>query len=495
MAVELAEYRDLFFSEAHEQLASISAALLRFERDPGDGAAFQQAVRATHTLKGMAATMGFDEVTVLTHAFEDLLQSANNQHNRTSNTGIPPLLRTLDHLTDIIDRQDPAGSPEGGMREGPESRLSHASFQSTPSPFVRVNLDQLEELTALIVNLMASGNRLAGAENRERAGSTEFDWREHLALTKQLLATAWSLQMAPLGQVLNRFPRMLHDLAREERKDIRVRLEGGEIEIARAVLEEVAEILLHLVRNAVVHGVESVAERLAAGKCPRATVTLSACQHGDSLTLDVSDDGRGLDPGRILQAAHEQALISQDQLHTMGQAEAYDMIMLPGFSLSPAVTKVSGRGVGMDIVRKRVQALHGKTHISSKPGVGTTFSLELSRTNGALEVELVRVDKTILAIPAAQIESKEPLAEGDLVGHGPDEVYVSGRMVPLIDLYPLLNSAPRPAGDRCGLLIVRHGAAVAARVDEFLGRALWREPIDASAPPIPLFGLERLGTS
>lgn len=494
MSIELAEYRDLFFCGAHEELESISAAIRKLDRDPGDVVAFQHALRAAHTLKGMAATMGYDEITVIAHAFEDLLESACDRSKGASDVGIPPLFRTLDHLKNIIARQESTLSHSGGTPESGEACLIRVPLENESPPIVRVSSEQLERLTAGILEFIGSGYQLAYAEAPELSGGRNADWYTHLALAKRLLATAWSLQMAPIGQVFDRFPPMLHDQAREARKDVRVKLEGTEVEIARASLEEVAEVLLHLVRNAIVHGVEPVTERLAAGKDPCATITLRAWEHGDLVSIEVSDDGRGLDPGRILRAAHEQDIISQDQLDSMGQADAYNMIMLPGFSLSPAVTKASGRGVGMDIVCKQVQSLHGRTHISSTPGAGTTFTLEFCRTNGATEVELVRVDERILALPAAQIESKQALTECDLTVQGPDQVCVAGRLLRLIDVRSSLELPPRLASSPCGFLVTSRGAAVAARVDEFLGKTLWRKPVDGSTPPVPLIDLDRLAT-
>lgn len=493
MPVEVADYRDLFFSEAHEQLSSIGAAIRKLDRDPGDRAAFQEALRASHTLKGMSATMGYDEITVFVHAFEDLLESSRGQSKYALNNGVQPLFRTLDHLNSIISRQESGRPPGSGDAERIDQRPEAQAPQVESSPLVRIGFEQLEELTAHILELIGSGTRLSQAEGRD-LGSLEIEWRQHLSFARQLLNATWSLQMAPIGQVFDRFPQMLHDLARAERKEVRVTIEGREIEVARTLLEVLAEPLLHLLRNAVVHGIEPLSERLASGKYPRGNVVLRACERGDSITIEVSDDGRGLDAGRILQAAHEQDLISEVEYRTLGQAEAYELIMAPGFSLSPTITKASGRGVGMDIVRKQVQALHGTIHIRSHQGGGTTFSLELDRTNGATQIEVIRLADRLIALPASQIDSRQALTDGDATGPDHGEVYVADHMMRLVDLRSECGLAPSPSPQPYGFLIINNRLGVAARVDEFLGKSLWRKPPNGNSLPFPLLDFDRIAS-
>ena len=497
MAVQLSQYRELYFSEAREKLASIAAALRKLERAPGEQAAFEAAFRATHTLKGMSATMGYDELTVFAHAFEDLLESAREHSDGVSNADIYPLFHTLDHLNSVMSRLESGESPEADAfsADGTVTPTGIERPSGDASSLVRVNCDQLDEVMARTVELLASANRLAYAEVNAGEEGTEAQWRDHLSLLKRLQAAAWSLQMAPIGEVFDRFPRMIHDLAREQRKEIRVMIEGRETEVGRRALEEVAEPLVHLLRNAVTHGIEPLAERLSAGKDPRGLVFLRACQRGDSITIEVGDDGRGLDAQRILKAAHEQAFISDTQRRTLGEAEAYDLIMLSGFSLSPIVTKASGRGVGMDIVRNKILALQGTMHIRSQPGRGATFVLDLPRTLGAVQVELVRVSEQILAIPSAQIESRIPLAQRDLTDLRQGEIKVADRSLRLIDLNALLHLPSHPSSESSGLVVLNGRAGVALRVDEFLGKALWRKPEQDEAQTVPLLDIDQLSAS
>jgi two-component system, chemotaxis family, sensor kinase CheA len=500
MSIQLAQYRELYFSEAREQLERIADALSKLERAPGDRTAIKAAFRAAHTLKGMSATMGYDEMTVLAHALEDLLQSVREQAGDASAAHISPLFRTLEHMDRIISRLE-AGQPPEAEGDGEGTQVAIPAL--TPADLagrapgeiwtvVRVSYGQLDQVMALIVQLAANAHRLAHrqADAEDEAGRAK--WREHLSLLKQLLAAAWSLQMAPIGEVFDRFPRMLHDLARVQGKEIRVKLEGGEIEVGRGVLEEINETLLHLVRNAVAHGIEPLTERLRAGKDLRGTILLRASRCDDSITIEVGDDGRGLDAQRILQAAYKQGYISEAARGTLSEAEAYDLIMLPGFSLSPVVTNVSGRGVGMDIVKAKVEALQGSMRIRSRPGLGATFILQIRRSFGPLQVELVRLGDQIFAVPGEQTEKRLTLVGDDLDWLRTSGLSVSNPSIRVIDLRLSRRQPPRGNSEPYGCLVINHGGGIALCVDELLGKALWSKPSSVDAPTIPLLDLNQL---
>jgi two-component system, chemotaxis family, sensor kinase CheA len=493
MSVQLAQYRDLYFSEAHEQLANIAAALRKLERAPGERAHLDAAFRSVHTLKGMSATMGYDEIAVFAHAFEDLLQSVRGRSDGISNGNIYPLFRTLDHLNRIVRGLESGNSPDADALAAHEATAPAGIARSTggASTSIHIRSEQLDRLMTRMTGLLASAIRLPNAAPDSGEETEDSEWRKHLTNIKQLQADMWSLRMAPIGEAFNRFPPMLHELARSQGKEIRVRMEGAEIEVGRRIVEELGEPLLHLLRNAVTHGIEPLPERLRSGKDPRGTVMLHACSQGDSIVLEVRDDGRGLDARLILQAAHEQAFISERQLNTMSESEACELIMLSGFSMSPAVTNASGRGVGLDIVRSKINALHGTIHTRSRPGNGTTFVLQLPLILGAIQVELVRVGDQILAIPAAQIESRRVWAQDDLTASRSGETKLEGLPSHPIDLRPLYHIPPRPASDSSMQVIVTH-KAVAIRVDEFLGRTLWSEPPIGGTPAVPLLDPDQL---
>lgn len=499
MSVQLAQYRELYFSEAREQIGHIADALRKLERAPGDRIALKAAFRAAHTLKGMSATMGYDEVTVFSHALEDLLQSLR-EHRGSGPTALNyTLFRTLDYLDGIVGRLESGQSSEAEMitvgeqlpiPAPPSNDPVEGTSGQAPS-LVRVTSGQLDQLTALIIRLVANAQRLGRGQAKAQDDARSTGWREHLSLLAELEATAWSLQMAPIGQVFDRFPQMLHGLARAQGKEIRFKLEGGESEVWRGLLEEVHEPLLHLLRNAVAHGIESPAERLKAGKDPRGTILLRAYPCGELITIEVGDDGRGLDTQRILQVAIEQGFVPEAARKTLSEAEAYDLITLPGFSLAPVVTNVSGRGVGMDIVRAKVEALRGSMRIRSQPGLGTTFILEFPRSYGAVEVELVRVGDQIYRLPAAQVETARAPGR-DNSGPPTGESNLPKRAIRVIDLRSSLHLPPRRDSEPYELLMIRNRGGTAVSVDELLGKVLWSTTSNGDAPLIPLLDLDQI---
>lgn len=486
MSVQLAQYRDLYFSEAHEQLGAIAAALRILERKPGERNALDVAFRAAHTLKGMSATMRYDEISVFAHAFEDLLQSTLG-HSNSPGASIYPLFRTLDHLNNILNRLETGESaPAEGLGPEPTAAKSRGSAESIENcALVRVHTRQLDQVMARGVELLARAIRLANPRNAFNS-SDDSQLSDMLAGVKQLQSDLWCMQMAPIGEVFARFPPMLHELARSQNKEIRVAVEGGELEVGRRILEEVGEPLLHLLRNAVVHGIEPLTERLTLGKDPRGTVTLRAWPEGESVILEVGDDGRGLDARRILQAAYEQAFISGADRETMSEAQAYDLLMLPGFSMSPLITSASGRGIGLDIVRSKVEILHGTIRTCSHLGTGTCFNIEIPRIIGALQVELVRVGSQVLAIPAAQIESRRSLSGMELDSVTTGQEGAPGRTRQPIDLHTVYDIPQESGSETRGMLLITTHTGLAIRVDEFLGRALWSKDANGSKPAVPL---------
>lgn len=497
MSIYLADYRDLYFSEAHEQLALVAKSLQRLERDPGDRAALEAAFRAAHTLKGMSATMGYDAVLVSAHGLEDLFQAAR-EYPQTIRPAVHLLSRALDELDATLAATEAGEMPASARleRRGASELAQTAPAADTPPTseapaFARVSVEYLNQLANLTTELVARGNYLKQAIATraaiELAPQLQAQWRT----LQELQGVAWALRMAPVGDVFNRYPPMLEQIAAEQGKYLRVAMEGEEIEVDRALLEELNEPLLHLVRNAAAHGIEPPAERLQMGKDPRGTIHLGARRTGAGVTFLVQDDGRGLDPERILQTAYEQQLISAEQRRNLSETEAFNLITLPGFTLAPAVTAVAGRGFGMNAVKAKVEVLHGTLCIFSELGRGATFSFYIPHPPREREVELVRVGENVYGVPAANIARLLTLS-ADQVAHvqrGESDQLKAGTRI--LDARALVSAADAdtkpPAADREYKLIVFDSQSdVALRVDEFLGKVLLSEPATGHAPAVPL---------
>jgi two-component system chemotaxis sensor kinase CheA len=282
-------------------------------------------------------------------------------------------------------------------------------------------------------------------------------------------------RMVPVGNIFNRFPRMVRDLARDLGKDVSFEVDGLDIELDRTVLDEIVEPLVHLLRNSVDHGLEPASERVAAGKPERGLVRLSAVRERDRALVTVADDGRGMDTERIWNAACERGLVTAAQ---RGEFTDDDVLMLtctPGFSTAAQATKVSGRGVGMDVVRAKVEQLGGALTIRSRPGAGTEFVLALPLTLAIIQALLVRSSGQIYAVPLGAVT--EVLAYDDLPvetvdGH-PVLTLRDGRVVPLDALDEVVGvgqDEEMPVRSRNVVLLEWGEAARAIGVDELVGR-------------------------
>jgi two-component system chemotaxis sensor kinase CheA len=266
--------------------------------------------------------------------------------------------------------------------------------------------------------------------------------------------------------------RLVRDVAGQLGKDIRLVLEGEETELDRTVIEEIADPLVHMIRNSADHGIEPPAKRLAAGKPPTGTITLRAFHQGGFVVIHVADDGRGLDPGRIRAIAAARGIVAADA--PLDSRQVQELIFAPGFSTAEEVTDLSGRGVGMDVVRRNIEKLRGKIEIESKPGRGTTFTVSLPLTVAIIEGLLVAVGDQRYVIPTLSVvESFRPEADAVSVVQGRGElVAVRGRQVPLLRLGPHLGVPGAVTDPARGIVVVVEsgGDSRCLLVDDLIGR-------------------------
>ncbi len=276
---------------------------------------------------------------------------------------------------------------------------------------VRVDVDRLDALLNLVGELVIDRARLGDTIQRLRDFKELAHFRDLLSDTNthigriinELQMEIMKARMLPLAEVFNRFPRMVRDIARNSGKEVDFVVQGEETELDRSLLEEITDPLIHLLRNAVDHGIESRDERIARGKPPRGKVLLKAYQEENSVVIMVQDDGRGLDTQKIRKKALQLGLASQEELDKMSDREVMEFIFYPGFSTNDQVTDVSGRGVGMDVVRRNMERVNGQVKIESEEGRGTTFYLRLPLTLAIIRALLVRVDGGIYSIPLADV--------------------------------------------------------------------------------------------
>jgi two-component system, chemotaxis family, sensor kinase CheA len=373
---------------------------------------------------------------------------------------------------------------------GPETRgasvdeqLVQAGVRLTRlSRMVKVDIAQLDEMMNLVGELVIGRGRLVQVLRALTAqlGSTAeveqlADIAQHLSRTEdELQQTVMNSRMLPVESVFNRFPRMVRDLSRKSGKVVDFVMAGGETGLDRSVIDEIGDPLLHLLRNALDHGIETSEERTAAGKPVESRLLLSAEQSENRIVIAVEDDGRGIDPQRMRETAVRKGLLKPDAAARLSDAEAVQLIFLPGFSSKEQVTEVSGRGVGMDIVRTNIERVGGTVEIETRLGKGTAFRITMPLTLAIIRALLVRVGEHTFTLPLSSVkETLRVRADAIHAVHHREVVVVRGQTLSLArlgELYRLSTPRQRPHDEWCYIATVRSGAAeLGLIIDELVG--------------------------
>ncbi len=325
---------------------------------------------------------------------------------------------------------------------------------------IRVDVTKLDALVNLVGELVLERNRLLQlnrdlAQQRIAAEKFEASFSQATArlsfITEELQSASLKTRMVPIDMTFRRFPRMVRDLARGLGKEVELIITGEETELDKTVVEEISDPLIHLVRNALDHGIESPEQREAAGKPRKGVIRLDAAQEGNHITVRVSDDGDGIHPQRIAKKVIEKRLMPAERVRTMSDRELIDLIFLPGFTTTERVSDVSGRGVGMDVVRTNLERINGIVHVESEPGRGSVVTLRLPLTLAILPALLVRVEDETYALPLRSVIEAVRVKAADV--HRVDNCDVlrlRERVLPLMHLRRTLRVAAAAAGNGNG---------------------------------------------
>jgi two-component system chemotaxis sensor kinase CheA len=353
---------------------------------------------------------------------------------------------------------------------------------------IRVETARLDRLMELVGELVIHHTRLGQLNSElphvlDGPGGPEA-WRPRLdALTAALAETMQSVsrvsdelqestmrvRMVPVGTLFSRFPRILRDMARDCGKAARLAITGGETELDKTVIEQIGDPLIHLLRNAVDHGLEGAADRLAAGKPPEGVITLAASQQGHHITITVADDGRGIDRARVLAKARAQGLVGEGD--NPSEAEIHQLLFRPGFSTAEAVTSLSGRGVGMDVVMQNIRRLGGSLHVHSERGAGTRFQVKLPLTLAIAKALLVRAGGHTFAVPLASVDETLRLTPDQFkTVHDQEIVQVRGHVLPLFRLSRLFDMPADDAHHRPAVIVSDGERKLALVVDALVGQ-------------------------
>lgn len=362
----------------------------------------------------------------------------------------------------------PGSSAPSGRRENEKTRDSS----------IRVDTARLDQVLNLSGEIGLTKNRLNALRSQIINGQSDTETLHALdqavsqldLLVSDMQNAVMKTRMQPIGRLFQKYPRIARDLARSLGKDVELELVGEETEIDKTMIEDLSDPIIHLIRNAVDHGVESPEERRAAGKPEKSQVRLEARQEGDHIVIMIADDGRGMHAERLRAKALEKGLITDEEANTLDERQSFNLILLPGFSTKDAVSDVSGRGVGMDVVKTNIQKLKGRIDIKSTPGRGSTFVISLPLTLAILPVLLVQLGEQPFAVPLSMVREIMPIQPSAVqeVG-GCATMVVRGTVLPMYPLNSLLGW-PSEQVPTYGVLMQTAEHAFILAIDGFMGR-------------------------
>ncbi|HKM86996.1 MAG TPA: hybrid sensor histidine kinase/response regulator [Xanthobacteraceae bacterium] len=424
-----------FLSETNESLNLVDAELVRFEQEPNNGNILGNIFRLVHTIKGTCGFLGLSRLEALAHAAETLMGKFRDGMPVTTEA-VTVVLSTIDRIKTILDeieaqQQEPTGS-DGDLIDhlGCLTRQENATPQPAPpaapkkldksdkvvaeradeerseplaNHSIRVNVDTLDYLMTTVSELVLTRNQLLEIVRQHEDSDFKVPLQRLSNVTAELQEGVMKTRMQPIGNAWQKLPRVVRDLCAELGKDIELEMHGADTELDRQVLDLVKDPFTHLVRNCADHGIESPAQRLAAGKTRKGTIRLSAWHQGGHIIIEIADNGRGLDIAGIQAKAVEKGLASEAELAAKSEAEICNFIFTPGFSTAAKVTSISGRGVGMDVVRSNIEQIGGTVDLKSVSGVGTTFTIKIPLTLAIVSALIVEAGGERFAIPQLSV--------------------------------------------------------------------------------------------
>ncbi|MGD6816147.1 chemotaxis protein CheW [Metabacillus sp. 84] len=630
--MEMSQYLEIFIEESKEHLQACNEKLLELEKSPGDLSIVNDIFRSAHTLKGMSATMGYEDLANLTHQMENVLDAIRNGKNSVTPELLDTVFAAVDHLEEMVfsiaeggdGKKDVAlvvsrlkAIEDGKTPEMPEEHEKTAASVSSLGPYddfqqtiiqqskeqgynafelsvelrtgcllkaVRAfmvfeildqageivksvpSVDQLEEekfdhsfSVALLTQLskeeienrilkvseiekveateLSLGNMAASKEINEAAAQTStalaaadpvppaaeaspktkpgsktirvnidrldilMNLFEELVIDRGRLETIskslknpelqetvermtrisgdlqsiiLNMRMVPIETVFNRFPRMVRQLAKDLNKKIDLHISGAETELDRTVIDEIGDPLVHLIRNSMDHGIESPESRTAKGKAETGQVELKAYHSGNHVFIEVSDDGAGINRERVLKRAIERSIVTEQESSELTERQINELIFAPGFSTAEQISDISGRGVGLDVVKSAIESLGGAVTVDSEEGKGSVFSVQLPLTLSIISVLLVDLQKEKYAIPISSIIETAVIRKEDIMhAHNQKVVDFRGKIVPLVFLEQIFSvpHSEEPEAEYLSMVVVKKGDRFAGLVvDSFIGQ-------------------------
>ncbi|MBM7579878.1 chemotaxis protein CheA [Jeotgalibacillus terrae] len=617
--MEMNQYLEVFIEESKDHLQNCNTQMLELEKNPGDIAIVNEIFRSAHTLKGMSATMGYEDLASLTHNMENVLDDIRNGKLSVTTAVMDALFSAVDDLEDMtasiasggdgkkdvsrslslleaIQKGEPAPKAaaannssiqydefertviEQSLEQGYKAyeltvklkddcllkaarvymvfevlekigeviksnptvdQLEEENFdqqfcvtiaskeekdfieksvlkvsevesaeaaavnleaveekpkaaqeaavtqevvveessketqkQAVSNKTIRVNIDRLDVLMNLFEELVIDRGRLEQISKELNHGELNETVERMSRISGDLQSIILTMRMVPVETVFNRFPRMVRQLARDLNKQISLEISGQDTELDRTVIDEIGDPLVHLLRNALDHGIESPAARKEKGKPEEGTIQLRAYHSGNHVFIEIEDDGAGISKEKVLSKALSRGIVTEEQAKTLTDSQVYELIMASGFSTAETISDISGRGVGLDVVKTTIESLGGSITIHSTEGQGSIFSVQLPLTLSIISVMLVEVEEEKFAIPLSSIIETAIVKDEEILhAHNQRVIDFRGKVVPLVFLNETFDVKKENTEDIHSVIIVRKGEKLAGLVvDSFIGQ-------------------------
>ena len=483
--IDLSMFLNDYLNDAKEGFQEVNNALLALEKDHNQTERLNEIFRVVHTLKSSSTMLEFSNIAELAHICEDLLDCMRKKELPVSQETIDILFEVIDTLETMVkERAEGKGKPKADWRamitemkekimaQKPETESTFHTPDSEivrpPLPTiekiqtVRVHVGLLDSLFNLAGELIITKNRIdnlvSDTANKElKAALADMD-----RMIGELQENVSAARLVPAGEIFQKFPRMVHDLARGAHKEIEFVIEGEEIELDKAVLDAIGEPLIHLIRNAVDHGIEPAEMRQKRGKKESGGIKLSAKRAENHVLIEVEDDGAGIGIAQMKEMAVRKGFVRPEEARSLLDKDVLNLLFEPGFSAAEEVTNLSGRGVGLDVVRTSAKKLGGTVEVATEAGKGTRFTLKLPLTTAIMQTLMVSVGEHVFAIPSDIVLETFEVKPKDIKEiHQAQVLVLHDEVIPFVKLNDVLNICRRE--DQANLI-----AVIIYRGDQFM---------------------------
>ncbi len=484
-----------FIAEATEHLDAAEAAMLTLENQVDDLDTLNLIFRSAHTIKGMAGFMNLEQIGLLTHDAENLLDMARKGELQLSGDNADAIFQSIDMLKTMVDALRTAIAGDGvvpihagvtelvaylkccanAIQDVPVSRAPTAAADNSLTASepelpvssgkknaaladekIKVSTHRLDSLVDMVGELVIA--QLMVAESLRTSSAADYELLRNTAhqekIIRELQELAMSMRMVPVSGIFQKMARMTRDLSKRAGKEIELVMEGEQTELDRTIVDKLADPLIHMIRNSVDHGVEKPEQRIAAGKPAVGQILLRAYHAAGCIVIEISDDGKGLDCEKLLEKAVSRGVFAPGKIPT--EQELFQIIFLPGLSTAAEITSISGRGVGMDVVRRNIEELRGRIDIDSTPGKGTVFTITLPLTLAIIDGQIVRVGKEKYIIPINDIRQsfRPDAAQISTVQGRREMILIRDELLPLVRLHNLFGIEPDSMVPSDGLVVI-----------------------------------------